>query len=98
MRKSLNEKVISGGVIHQLQEEYLGAVYEREKEELKTLLAGKPVAVISDETPAVEGRCIPNVLFAPVEKDQSGQILAYHAVQSFHCIRGCCKMSKRTEH
>ncbi|KAG7242414.1 hypothetical protein INR49_023117, partial [Caranx melampygus] len=43
-----NDKVINGGAIprfHQLQENYLGAVYERRKEELKTLLAGKPVAV-----------------------------------------------------
>jgi hypothetical protein len=29
----------------------LGAVYESEKEELKTHLAGKPLAVIFDETP-----------------------------------------------
>uniref|UniRef100_A0A671VAV9 U1-type domain-containing protein n=1 Tax=Sparus aurata TaxID=8175 RepID=A0A671VAV9_SPAAU len=42
LRKFLNEKVMNGGAIpgfHQLQEMYLGAVYEREKEELKTLLA-----------------------------------------------------------
>ncbi|KAI4829744.1 hypothetical protein KUCAC02_001417 [Chaenocephalus aceratus] len=82
MRKFLNEKVINGGAIpgfHQLQEKYLGAVYEKEKEELKTLLAGKPVAVIFDETPDVEGRCVLNILLAPLKKDHSGRILAYLA-------------------
>lgn len=82
MRKFLNEKVINGGAIpgfHQLQEKYLGVVYEREKEELRTLLAGKPVAVIFDETPDVEGRCVLNILLAPLEKEQSGRILAYLA-------------------
>ncbi|TDH05603.1 hypothetical protein EPR50_G00124200 [Perca flavescens] len=58
---------------------YLGAVYEREKEELKTLLARKPLAVIFDETPDVEGRCFLNILLAPLEKDHSGRILAYLA-------------------
>ena len=58
---------------------YLGAVYEREKEELKTLLAGKPVAVIFNKTPDVEGRCVLNILLAPLEKDHSGRILAYLA-------------------
>lgn len=77
MKKFLNEKAIPG--FHQLQEKYLGAVYEREKGELKTLLAGKPVAVIFDETPDVEGRCVLNILLAPLEKDQSGPILAYLA-------------------
>nr|XP_033947658.1 uncharacterized protein LOC117452938 [Pseudochaenichthys georgianus] len=82
MRKFLNDKVINGGAIpgfHQLQEKYLGAVYEKEKEELKTLLAGKPVAVIFDETPDVEGRCVLNILLAPLKKDHSGRILAYLA-------------------
>ncbi|CAK6975227.1 hypothetical protein PFLUV_G00119710, partial [Scomber scombrus] len=82
LRKFLNEKVINGGAIpgfHQVQEMYLGAVYEREKEELKTLLAGKPLAVIFDETPDVEGRCVLNILLAPLEKDHSGRILAYLA-------------------
>lgn len=82
MRKFLNEKVVNGGAIpgvHQLQEKYLGAVYEKEKAELKTLLSRKPVAVIFDETPDVEGRCVLNILLAPLEKDQSGRILAYLA-------------------
>lgn len=49
MRRFLKEKVINGGAIsgfHQLQEKYVGAVYEKEKEALKTHLAKKPVAVI----------------------------------------------------
>ncbi|XP_061582006.1 uncharacterized protein LOC133447348 [Cololabis saira] len=82
MRKFLKERVVNGGAIpgfHQLQEKHLGAVYEKRKEELKTLLAGKPVAVIFDETPDVEGRCVLNILLAPLEKDASGRILAYLA-------------------
>uniref|UniRef100_A0A673C850 Uncharacterized protein n=1 Tax=Sphaeramia orbicularis TaxID=375764 RepID=A0A673C850_9TELE len=41
MRRFLKEKVLSGGAIpgfHQLQEKYLGAVYQKEKDELKTTL------------------------------------------------------------
>ncbi|KAL7394851.1 hypothetical protein ABVT39_005418 [Epinephelus coioides] len=82
MRTFLKEKVVNGGAIpgfHQLQERYLGAVYQKEKEELKIHLAGKPVAVIFDETPDVEGRCVLNILLAPLEKDKSGRILAYLA-------------------
>lgn len=82
LKKFLNEKIINGGAIpgfHQLQEMYLGAVYERKKEELRTLLAGKPLAVIFDETPDVEGRCVLNILLAALEKDHSGRILAYIA-------------------
>lgn len=82
MRRFLKEKIFNGGVIpgfHQLQDRYLGAVYQKEKEALKTHLAKKPVAVIFDETPDVEGRCVLNILIAPLEKDESGRILAYLA-------------------
>lgn len=82
MRKFLKEKVVNGGAIpgsHQLQEKYLGDVYLQEKETLKTNLTKKPVAVICDETPDVEGRCVLNILIAPLEKDESGRILAYLA-------------------
>eukprot|EP00063_Salmo_salar_P066936 XP_014041771.1 PREDICTED: CGG triplet repeat-binding protein 1 [Salmo salar] len=67
MRQFLKEKVINGGAIpgyHQLQEKYLGDVYLKVKEELKQHLAGKPVAVIFDKTPDVEGRCVLNILMA----------------------------------
>ncbi|XP_065096737.2 uncharacterized protein [Paramisgurnus dabryanus] len=57
----------------------LEAVYQKEKEHLKTLVAKKPVAVIFDETPDVEGRCVLNILIAPLEKDVSERILAYLA-------------------
>uniref|UniRef100_A0A673CCE3 CGG triplet repeat-binding protein 1 n=1 Tax=Sphaeramia orbicularis TaxID=375764 RepID=A0A673CCE3_9TELE len=78
MRRFLKEKVLNGGAIpgfHQLQEKYFGAVYQKEKDELKTHLAQKPVAVIFDETPDVEGRCVLNILIASLEKDESGRIL-----------------------
>ncbi|CAB1337166.1 unnamed protein product [Coregonus sp. 'balchen'] len=47
-----------------MEEKYLGDVYLKVKEELKQHIAGKPVAVIFDETPDVEGRCslFPNSL------------------------------------
>lgn len=64
VRKFLNEKVTNGGNIpksHQLQEKYLGEVYRQEKERLKEKLSGEPVAVIFDETPDVEGRCVLNI-------------------------------------
>lgn len=57
---------------------YLGVIYEIEKQELKTSLAGKPLALIFYETPDVDGRCVLNILLAPPEKD-SGRILAYLA-------------------
>ena len=57
----------------------MGEVYLKEKEALKTHFAKKPVAVIFDETPDVEGRCVLNILIAPLEKDESGRILAYLA-------------------
>lgn len=57
----------------------MGAVYLKEKETLKTHLAKKPVAVIFDETPDIEGRCVLNILIGPLEKDPSGRILAYLA-------------------
>lgn len=82
MRKFLFENVTNGGAIpgfHQLQEKYLGNVYLKEKEALRKRLAKKPVAVIFDETPDVEGRCVLNILIAPLEKDESGRILAYLA-------------------
>lgn len=81
MWRFIRENVINGGAIpgfHQLQEKY-GAVYHKEKEALKTHLAQKPVAVIFDETPDVEGRCLLNILIAPLEKDESGRIPAYLA-------------------
>ncbi|XP_076137435.1 CGG triplet repeat-binding protein 1-like [Alosa pseudoharengus] len=80
LRKFLTEKVMNGGAIpgfHQFQEKYLSAVYLNEKESLNTHLAKKPVAVIFDETPDIEGRCVLNILIAPLEKDESGRILAY---------------------
>ncbi|KAL0185277.1 hypothetical protein M9458_020974, partial [Cirrhinus mrigala] len=80
--KFLFENVTNGGAIpgfHQLQEKYLGNVYLKEKEALRKRLAKKPVAVIFDETPDVEGRCVLNILIAPLEKDESGRILAYLA-------------------
>lgn len=82
MRRFLRDRVVNGGAIpgfHQLEEKYLAAVYEKEKEALKTVLAKKPIAVIFDETPDVEGRCVLNILIAPLEKDPSGRILAYLA-------------------
>ncbi|RXN13033.1 CGG triplet repeat-binding 1 [Labeo rohita] len=82
MRKFLFENVTNGGAIpgfHQLQEKYLGNVYLKEKEALRKRLAKKPIAVIFDETPDVEGRCVLNILIAPLEKDESGRILAYLA-------------------
>ncbi|CAB1333541.1 unnamed protein product [Coregonus sp. 'balchen'] len=86
MRHFLKEKVMNGGAIpgyHQLQEKYLGDVYLKVKEEIKQHLAGKPVAVIFDETPDVEGRCVLNILIAPLEKDTSGRNLAYLAETVF---------------
>ncbi|CAB1316614.1 unnamed protein product [Coregonus sp. 'balchen'] len=69
MRQFLKEKVIiNGGAIpgyHQLQEKYLG---DEVKKELKQHLAGKPVAVIFDETPDV---------------DTSGRMIAYLAETVF---------------
>lgn len=35
--------------------------------------------MICDETPDVEGRCVLNILLAPLEKDECGRILAYLA-------------------
>lgn len=73
MRKLLQEKVVNGGAIpgcHQLQDKYLGDVYLQE-EASKTNFAKKPIAVIFDETPDVEGRCVLNILIAPLEKDES---------------------------
>uniref|UniRef100_A0A9J7XIM7 U1-type domain-containing protein n=1 Tax=Cyprinus carpio carpio TaxID=630221 RepID=A0A9J7XIM7_CYPCA len=46
---------------HQLQEKYLGEVSREEKEGRKVKLSGEPAAVIFDETPDVEGRCILNI-------------------------------------
>ncbi|XP_045575856.1 CGG triplet repeat-binding protein 1 [Salmo salar] len=86
MRQFLKEKVINGSAIpgyHQLQEKYLGDVYLKVKEELKQHLAGKPVAVIFDETPDVEVRCVLNILITPLEKDTSGRSLAYLAETVF---------------
>lgn len=82
MRRFLRDRVVNGGAIpgfHQLAQKYLGEVYQKEKEALKTVLAQKPVAVIFDETPDVEGRCVLNILIAPLEKDESGRILTYLA-------------------
>ena len=98
MRRFLNEKVFNGGAVsgfHQLQDRYLGAVYQKEKEALKTHLAKKPVAVIFDETPDVEGRCVLNILIAPLEKDESGRILAYLADTVFleECNHSTVSMS-----
>lgn len=87
MWRFIRENVINGGAIpgfHQLQEKY-GAVYHKEKEALKTHLAQKPVAVIFDETPDVEGRCLLNILIAPLEKDESGRIPAYLADKLTTC-------------
>lgn len=50
-------------------------MYLKEKEQLKTHLAKKPVAIIFDETPDTEGRCVLNILI----EDDSGRILAYLA-------------------
>lgn len=86
MRQFLKEKVFNGGAIpvyHQLQEKYLGDVYLKVKEKLKQHLAGKPVAVIFDETPDVEGRCVLNILMASLEKDTSGRILPTSQRQCF---------------
>ncbi|XP_017279625.1 uncharacterized protein LOC108240571 [Kryptolebias marmoratus] len=80
MRRFLRDRVVNGGAIpgfHQLQEKYLDAVYQKEKEALKIQFDKKPVAVIFDETPDVDGRCVLNILIAPLEKDDSGRILAY---------------------
>ncbi|KAK6298838.1 hypothetical protein J4Q44_G00303480 [Coregonus suidteri] len=66
-----------------MEEKYLGDVYLKVKEELKQHLAGKLVAAIFDETPDVEGRCVLNILIAPLEKDTSGRILAYLAETVF---------------
>ncbi|XP_060777572.1 uncharacterized protein LOC132886657 isoform X2 [Neoarius graeffei] len=82
VRLFLSEKVINGGSIprsHQLQEKYLGDLYAKEKSELKKRVSGKHVAVIFDETPDVEGRCVLNILLAPLEKDPSGRIISYLA-------------------
>ncbi|ROJ30490.1 CGG triplet repeat-binding protein 1, partial [Anabarilius grahami] len=58
LRKFLKEKVVNGGAIPGSHpEKYLGDVYLQEKETLKTNLTKKPVAVICDETPDVEGKC-----------------------------------------
>lgn len=79
MTKFIQKKVVNGGAIpgcHRLQEKYF---YLQEKEALKTNFSKKLVAVILDKPPDVEGRCVLNILIAPLEKDESGRILAYLA-------------------
>lgn len=80
VREFLHKRVINGGSIpksNQLRERYLPSVYEQKKTELKNLIDGKPLVVIFDETPDVEGRCVLNILFAPLELDEKGLIRAY---------------------
>jgi len=103
VRKFLKEKVTNGGSIpksHQLQEKYLGEVYRQEKERLKVKLSGEPVAVIFDETPDVEGRCVLNILIAPLKKRwiwknpcTSSEYSLHGEMQSLHCFDGCCQNS-----
>lgn len=98
VRTFLNEKVTNGGSIpksHQLQEKYLGEVYRQEKGQLKAKLSGEPVAVIFDQTPDVEGRCVLNILIAPLKKDESGGILAHlvNTVFMEHCNHSAVSMA-----
>lgn len=88
MRTFLRENVVNAiPGFHMLQETYLGAGYQKEKEGLKAHLAGKPVKpVIFNETPDVEGRCVLNILHAPLQKDESGNILTYLADTIFFVL------------
>jgi len=82
LRDFLQQKVINGGAIprsHQLQEAYLPDVYAAEKEKLTNMLCGKNICVIFDEMSDHEGRFVLNILFSPMEKDETGQILSYLA-------------------
>ena len=74
--------VASGGSIpgsHQLQERYLLEVYTEEQCRLKGHLHGQKVCVAFDEMPDAEGRCAPNILIAPIKKNEDGNIVSFLA-------------------
>lgn len=80
MRSFLRNRVVNGGAIPghtQLQERYLPEVYKMEKNVIKDLISDKPVSVLFDETPDVEGPCVLNIMVSPLIKDESGKIRSY---------------------
>jgi hypothetical protein len=71
---------INGGSIpkqSQLREKYMSEVYSDQVTAVKAKLAGQPVAVIFDETPDPQGRCILNILIAPLCVDDNGKMHSY---------------------
>ncbi len=80
MKEFLHKRVKGGGAItgsHQLQDKYLPQVYADAKQDLKEKLVDCKVSVIFDETPDTEGRCVLNILLAPLKKDDSNRIVSY---------------------
>jgi len=72
--------VVNGGAIpkcSQLTEKYMAEVCSEEVCVLKEKPAGKPVAIIFDETPDPQGRCVVNILVAPLCVDEDGNLRAF---------------------
>lgn len=82
VRNFLLKHVINGGSIpkqSQLTEKYLSEVYIDEVRVVKAKLAEQPVAVIFDEIPDPQGRCVLNILVAPLCVDDNGKLHSYLA-------------------
>ena len=80
VRNFLMKHVMNGGAIpkqSQLREKYVPELYEQEIQTLKNKLHQKPVAVIFDETPDPQGRCVLNILVAPLLLDENGKLNSF---------------------
>lgn len=80
LRQFLNTRVRNGGAIpgrSQLQTVYLPDVYKTERTKLKESLAKKKLAVIFDEMTDDDGRFVLNILFAPLEVNDSNRVTSY---------------------
>lgn len=82
VRNFLLKHVVNGGTIpkhSELGEKYLSEVYIDEVRVVKAKIAGQPVAVIFDEIPGLQGRCVLNILVAPLCVDDRGRLRSYLA-------------------
>lgn len=82
VRNFLMKHVMNGGAIpkqSQLREKYVPELYQQETQTLKNNLEQKPVAVIFDETPDPQGRCVLNILLAPLVLDANGKLNSFLA-------------------
>jgi len=80
VRKFFQQHVVNGLAIPkraQLTEKHMAEVYSEGVCVLKEKLAGKPVAIIFDETPDPQGRCVLNILVAPLRVDEDGNLRAF---------------------